>query len=623
MTLTRTHWYSVLYAFIGLAVVFCAPYYVPMQPSASVSYHFGYNNRAGTILLVVFLGLGAIWTRGMDISFSSATKSQPVPRKVLVASLLAVLLGCLAMYVFAGRFGGFGESSYNIDRAWLLLQGKTPYADFEWPFGIYFLYAPVFLCHVFSLDVVRASYIVWGLTFLCGTLLLFAVVNMIDYPTTKKTSIFLLLMGAAYPNLVSMGTPGALLRHISPIFSILIVQRLFSRGGSEWRIWTALFAEVSTAVLLLISPEIAVAHAFACICIFLLDVERDKASSFAWSAGLLGTFALIFWTANRFHVLDTMLASAGGADSVPIIPAPHILLFLAGLFLCACYIYRRRADSRSNDNTIGIIAYSVPMIAAALGRCDAPHVFLDGLGVFLACLFYVSNNTAAWKWCRIAFLCFIIVVPTIMGIWYYEPFFASVFVDSVEQSKNSTTVDELLVVVRRHLDPYLSPEERHKLDARTVRFHAGKPESTSLSDVYPEWHGEFVAPFGYRPNHLGTELTDRIDFGFYEGSENARTPAAVRRKIGELASQPERALLLPEDFDTSECLANVSAEKRIISIMFLFPYRAMAVHPDSVYRPLCDYIHSEYWMEHEAPRKNGYALWVRKLSDKDPAALRN
>lgn len=631
MTLTRTHWYFVFYALIGLAVVFYAPYYVPMQPTASTSYHFGYSNRAGIILLTVFLGLGAIWTGGMGISFSSATKSQPVPRKVLVASLLAVLLGCVAMYAFAGRFGGFGESSYNIDRAWLLLQGKTPYVDFEWPFGIYFLYAPLFLCRAFSLDVVRASYIVWGITFLCGTWLLFAVVNMIDYPTTKKTSIFLLLMGAAYPDLVSMGTPGALLRHISPIFSILLVQRLVNRGGSKWRICAALFAVVSTAILLLISPEIAVAHAFACICIFSLDAERDRASSFAWSAGLLGAFALIFWTANRFHVLDTMLASAGGADSLPIIPAPHILLFLGGLFLCACYIYRRLADSRGNDNTIGIIAYSVPMIASALGRCDAPHVFLNGLGVFIACLFYASNNTAAWKWCCIAFLCFIIVAPTITGGWYYKGYFASAFVNSAEESKSSTIVNELLVVVRRHLAPYLSPDARDKLEARleTARLHAGKPESASLSDVYPEWHGDFAAPFGYRPNHLGTDLTSRIDYGFYEGAENASTPAAVRRKIGELAGQPQRALLLPEDFDTSDCIANVSAERRIISVMFLFPL-GRAAHTDSVYRPLCEYIHAEYWMERAAPTKYGYGLWVRKLSDqsiaepaKYPTALRN
>ncbi len=519
---------------------------------------------------------------------------------MLFVSLLAVLLGCVAMYAFAGRFGGFGESSYNIDRAWLLLQGKTPYVDFEWPFGIYFLYAPLFLCRAFSLDVVRASYIVWGITFLCGTWLLFAVVNMIDYPTTKKTSIFLLLMGAAYPDLVSMGTPGALLRHISPIFSILLVQRLVNRGGSKWRICAALFAVVFTAILLLISPEIAVAHAFACICIFSLDAERDRASSFAWSAGLLGAFALIFWTANRFHVLDTMLASAGGADSLPIIPAPHILLFLGGLFLCACYIYRRLADSRGNDNTIGIIAYSVPMIASLSAGATLPHVFLNGLGVFIACLFYVSHCKFLWRWCRTAFLACIIIMPTIAELWLYRNLLVNVCLNNIQEGNNSEFIDEMISFGQRYVAPHLSEVKRSKLQRRLemMRLHSGVPIDVKLVEVYPEWPGEFAAPFGYRPNHIGTFLDSRIDYGFYEALENANTPAAVGKKINDLGRRPQDALLLPINFDDN-CLVDDSGERQLISILFVFPYRARAIHTDSVFRPLSNYIHKNYIVEND------------------------
>jgi hypothetical protein len=150
----------------------------------------------------------------------------------------------------------------------------------------------------------------------------------------------------------------------------------------------------------------------------------------------------------------------------------------------------------------------------------------------------------------------------------------------------------------------------------SVRLQIGKPGSINLSDVHPEWHGEYAAPFGYRPNHLGTDLTSRIDYGFYEGLENANTPAAVRRKISDLAREPQRALLLPEHFDDS-CLVNASGEKHLISFLFVFHYRARAIHTDSVYRPLCDYIHARYKMEDErTPTKDGYRVWITTMSDK-------
>ena len=91
--------------------------------------------------------------------------------------------------------------------------------------------------------------------------------------------------------------------------------------------------------------------------------------------------------------------------------APHILLFVASSFVCACYLYWRIRDWRINDNTIGLIGYSVPVIAAALGRCDPSHVFWNGLGISLASMFYLSNHKKAWRIFKVTFLLFAFLLP--------------------------------------------------------------------------------------------------------------------------------------------------------------------------------------------------------------------
>jgi hypothetical protein len=125
-----------VYVVASLAAIFYLPTLFPLHPSASGSYLFGYNNRVGVVLLLALVAIGAIWTKGLNLQFKAPAASQPAPLKNLVWSLIGVLAGCVAMYLFAGHFGGFMESSYEIDRVWLLSQGKTPYVGAQPAFFI-------------------------------------------------------------------------------------------------------------------------------------------------------------------------------------------------------------------------------------------------------------------------------------------------------------------------------------------------------------------------------------------------------------------------------------------------------------------------------------------------------
>jgi len=598
------------YVIGSLAAIFYLPTLVPLRPTASDSYVFGYNNRAGIVLLLLLTAIGAIWKKGLNIQLLPSGNSQPVPKKYLIWSLLATTCGCLVMYAFAGQFGGFGESSYEIDRIWLLSLGKIPYVDFEWPFGIGFLYGPLLLHKLFSFSIPKAYYIFWAINCLLGTLLLFIIINLINHSTKSKRVIYLLLYCAWFFSIITMGTHYALLRHICPLLFILVVYKILMGTANKQRFYAAFMATACTVILLIISPETAIAFVFACVCIFLFSVRKLNSAYIASLIALLIQIAAVFCVALRFHVLDTVKASGGGADSFPILFAPHILLFFAALFICACYLFRCFQQHEINDNSIGLVAYSIPMTAAVLGRCDPCHVFSNGVGIFLASMFYVSNYKSAWKWYKTAFIVILVILPTISVTWLYLPSVAKCAFYVLSEKKNNKLIT---VIGHKYIELFAPPAKRSKwnnmLDSAKL---TGAPRSVDLSVIYPSWNGAFLAPFGYKPNGFGTYLSNQVDYGHYEAFENANTLDATQAKLSEIMRHTETALLLPEQFESS-CKVDLSAERKEISMLFAFPYFGKAVHPESVRQPICNYILNRYRME-QAPNLQNYryGLWVAK-----------
>ena len=66
----------------------------------------------------------------------------------------------------------------------------------------------------------------------------------------------------------------------------------------------------------------------------------------------------------------------------------------------------------------------MPLIAAALGRCDPGNVFLNGLGIYIASLFYASRGDRTWRWSRLAFVLVLMLVSWIQRPWINGPTFA-------------------------------------------------------------------------------------------------------------------------------------------------------------------------------------------------------
>jgi hypothetical protein len=244
-----------LYIFGLLAAVLYLPYFIPQHPAASDAYVFGYNNRAGLILLVSLCAAFAIWKKGFELSLLPAGSPERVSRRALGTCIGIQLAACLTMVLIMRPFGGFGESTYVIDRIWLLAQGKTPYVGFEWPFGPLFLWGPLWITHLLHCNVAGGYYLFWIAASLAGVTLLAATINQLDYPSPHKTAIFALFFAALLPATLGMGTHYTWIRYITPVWCILVVHRASVRRSKEsGGMHVAMLAVCCAGLLLLISP---------------------------------------------------------------------------------------------------------------------------------------------------------------------------------------------------------------------------------------------------------------------------------------------------------------------------------------------------------------------------------
>jgi len=564
-------WFAI-YALVALAAIFYVPRLIPTAPSASDSYLFGYNNRAGIILLFLFVAGGVILTRGFSIGTAAASEARRLPRATLRWSLALVALGCAVMYLFAGRYNGFGESFYLIDRIWLLHVGRVPYKDFEFAYGPAQLYGPLILDKILHIGIPQSYYLFWASSYLFGTYFLFKAVDVIDFPSARRPWIFALLFGAGLFAIIRMGTNYTFLRYALPVYLVLQIHRRFRDARAVSILMDILLSFTFCAVLILLSPEMGVAFAFAALCICALHRNVSLQTRAIIAGLLIATFALTFFTALKLRVLDAMLADGGGAISFPIVPSPTILVYFAAVFVCACYLYRCLLDRSSDNNAMGLVLFSIPMVAAALGRCDPSHVFWNGLAAFLASLLFLSINRKTWITYSLVFLICVFLAPNLSEFYLFVPQLRS---------------------------------------ARFFNKHPDiQPSREKIEGFLASWPGEYVAPFGYRPDGFGTYHSPRIEFGRFEDLIDVSTPHSVEEKVGEMQGSPEKALILPYRPD-EYCRTNQRAESHFLEMLLLFPHIGNFVHADFARAPICRYVNEHYRkLVEPEPETFWYGIWV-------------
>jgi hypothetical protein len=587
-----------------------------MKPSVSDSYLFGYNNQVGFLLILLLSLAGAIWAARCELPFNTIQPElapQKISRRTLAVSLLIVFASYSLMYWFTHGLGGFGESRHMLEHVKLVADGKVPFRDFGFDFGLILLYGPILLSKFLHMGVVDAYYLLMTTTALLGVVLLYAVINWIDYPSKHRSSIFLLYVAIAAPLALCTGIQYTLFRYVPPIFCVLIVHRVWMRASKSagWQALASFLTVLFTAIILLISPEIGIAYAAGSVLLFTVYGKLYSPWRLVTYLGMLTSLAAVIFAGNKIGIFDYVRTVGGGGSNFPIIPAPSVLLLLFCIGITACYTVFRFKQGGALSNTMSIIAVAVPGLAGALGRCDSGHIALNAVGILLVGGFIVSNFYKLWPWYRNAFLLFFIVYPFFSGLWLYKGEIRGAAAQLAFQDASSTQdsmMEKLLkpFLVRHFGKDYIET----KLDLLKQRNAAGS--AVNLFALYPHAHGIVQAPFTYTPNGFSAFHSPNIDEGYYFGLTDVLSPKQVAVKIKEMQDHSERDLLLPENFKQA-CEVDVDTERHLIDVLFFYPYIKRAVHQESIIAPLCSYITDHYVvMDPATAERLNYGLWVRQ-----------
>jgi hypothetical protein len=586
-----------------LAALSNVPYHFPIEPNFSESYLFGYNNRAG--MAIVTLGLVLLALFGPHLHLQPPTPGKPLTRRTLTKALAVSFAVSTVLYLLTHSLNGFNESIYLIDRVKMLLDGRTPYRQFEFAYGALFLYLPAWLARLLHLSASDAYGLFWVLTTVLGTWLLYYVVQNIDEPPGRQRLLFLLFWYLSMAALPSLGTNCGTLRFILPgAFAILLYKRLARTPQTQPL--TLLLPLPMYALLLAVSPELAIAFALGILFYLALFGHLRIAQNLIACLTTLAGMAALTLLAARFGVFTTLQVFSAGGLNFPIMPAPHMLLLYTFAGLCACYAGQRLRE-RSPSALLLLIFVSAAALAGALGRCDPFHTLMDPFGIVLAAGFLLTRlpvRRLVWPVAVAVYLVF----PLLVTVPYNGTNFARAALPLylAHEPATPTRFDRWIIARMARSMPAPLAQEKF-LSLKHFSRRTGPIDVPALFGL-PE-ATVFAAPFGFAPSHFGLYHSPAIDEGFYAETVNIATPAGIQQLIAELAAHPSRPLLMLPGRE-GNCGSGPVAALTYLRQTFLYPYTAPAVHPASIGEPLCTYIQHHYIRTKPAtPATFDYELW--------------
>lgn len=589
---------------VFLSLLCWLPYKVPFPEVYSFSYIFGYNNRVATLLT-------ACWAVSVAL-LAPALPWRPPSGKPLSASTLKKALAIsgllnLALYLMTRKLDGVEESIYLIDRAKLLFEGRVPYREFEFAYGVVFLYGPVLVARGLHVSVGDGYGLFWVLLTLAGTVLLWQTVRWVELAPGAQRSVFLLFWAFSVVNLLTFGISYTTFRYVLPCFFALILYRGL-RGTEAGGARTLLLFGPFFALILAVSPELALSFAVG-MSGFLLAfgyLQRRRVL-FSYFLSLLLIAALVY-SSNRLGMFATMMAFSHGANNYPVMLGPHVLLTFFFTGLTACYV-AQRIRQRHGDALTVLVAASACGLAAALGQCDPLHTLFNPYGLMLAGSVLVLSlprlRRPVWAAVWIVFIGLRLHSLLVeRGMEYGKAALPAVL--TLTPARYAGQVDAwVLKRMTRALGPAAAQTkfdhlrrlvEQHRID---VPAAFGFPESTI-----------FFAPFGFAPAGFGSYHTPSIAESYFFENENLITAQRVQEKVAELDQHPERPLLLLPGRENA-CILHLGEPHFAIRPPFYYPYMGRPRRDLDISEPICAYIRENY---HQVPtdanRTFGYQLWL-------------
>jgi hypothetical protein len=490
------------------------------------------------------------------------------------------------------------EPRHFLHRTWLMeIYGLHAYRDFSAEYGPILTYTPLWTYWVikpFGGSYESAYFICHLLLNIAGLWCIYYLFTRLALSARTRTIGFIVIAVAGFAPY--MGLNGVLVRYLFPFAALLLGHRMVRRI-LQWRnpfqSWSAaiLLLVILVSANVLLSPEVGIAFMLAWLCYATLLVRRDYrvlgASLIAYLlTGLLG------WGLLPESYYSSVIRFSQGANNLPLVPAAHIVFYLATLFLVvppllAVGIFRGDGTDGARGAICGAFGtLCLVMAPGALGRCDPPHVLFYGMGASILAMVGLAN--ISWR-----------------GFTVYVLGYAAVFI-------------VLLEIINLRVFYGLSPKELlswHVLTNLRRVVHSGtgtehpSPALLAKLNKYPELDLPF-ATFGDPAFEKYVVLRRQLHPEYYMAVVGVYNEAALQRKLSDLSKA--KYLLVPQDLvaesQRDACHDYLVSLRRWFFYPAKLPCRAQPLEPSAA---VTSFI-SKYYVEDE---RMGHWLVLRRLDD--------
>jgi hypothetical protein len=582
---------ATLVVVFGFAAVFGIPYLFPPSDGLSVSYAFGFGNRACEVTLVLFLALFAWMYRGFGLR-PPAESAEPIATRsykwLAITSALSIV-GCVAVWVATRDTAPFAEAHYFLDRLEMYRLGGTLYRSFEFDYGPLLFLPAVWLARLLHLSLGDGYYLFWTSQWVLGVAALWLLVQWLPAKPAARTPVFLLFWALLMLSFVDGGASYTPLRFVSAPLLAVAVYRLYHSATRMLVVFAV--AASGSALLLLYSPEQAAVFVAGSLLFFTLCVPARRPGTFAMLAGLVAWAAGLVAVAYRSGELDTLIHVGNGAVNFPLLPSFQVCAELLLLLAAACLVRNALADRTSHGVFLYVAALSLTCIPAAFGRCDPGHIYVNLLGLYLVTVLALFPRTPRLAWAS-GGLCGLFLLSQ----YAYHALPAANFMVQAR-----VLVDQ---------DPSLRTSATRSLTA--ARF-GGRANQPAAGEGLGSPQGRMLAasdrlfaPFGvYR---RATPIPGpQVITGFYPWFVGKTSTGVAAEKIQEI-ERWNLPLLAPDEPGCDAPAAELYAEPQSVLHPWFMP---RLKHVPETGKPLCDYILAHYRMDEGIAPVRGMRVWER------------
>jgi hypothetical protein len=387
---------SIEFIFItGCILSLTIPWFVNVTPSISDSYYYGFSNKTATLILLSAISLCFFlllrkkvslhydYFDSYKFSLNDKTEHRLNYRLFYFASAI-ILIGFLyALYKL--KMGiTYGESAYHVRRLYLMQDGLRPYVDFEYAYGSALLYLPYLLTVIFKLSVPVSYELSFFFEAFIGYYSLWLICKRIS-KSEHSNKLFLLLFIPTYVLLFMAGVNYTMFRFATPLF--LIIAAIDRITAESTVIKNTLYSIAVFILIFIISPELSITSTLV------LFVAYRLSNPFTLKSVLMIVPAMIFLVFISFSVryirksFTTLLAFAQGGNNFPWMPSFTMLIFFFFIFLSMAIVFKlKNRNNVFNKAHLSALLFSLFNLPGAMGRCDAGHLLIYGIGFFILTL---------------------------------------------------------------------------------------------------------------------------------------------------------------------------------------------------------------------------------------------